>query len=102
NSNFWGVEGLQEVNLDSYSQSSAKWAVEVTDAKRMPEIVQRAFRIARSGRPGPVIISLPEDILPVESTMHFGPIVRKPKPAPSQDEVQRIEEILTAAQRPLI
>lgn len=101
-SKFRGREGFQEVDLDRYFQSISKWAVEVNDAKRMPEIVQRAFRIARSGRPGPVIISLPEDILPVESTMHFGPIVRKPKPAPSQDEVQRIEEILTAAQRPLI
>src|SRR5690625_6766258 len=67
-SKFRGREGFQEVDLDRYFQSISKWAVEVNDAKRMPEIVQRASRSARSGRPGPVIISLPEDRLPAETT----------------------------------
>src|SRR3546814_20213427 len=41
----------------------AKWVVEITDAKRIPEIIARAFHTAVSGRPGPVVVSLPEDML---------------------------------------
>src|SRR5690606_4596198 len=41
----------------------AKWVVEIDDAARIPELVARAFRVARSGRPGPVVVALPEDML---------------------------------------
>ncbi|WP_449355811.1 thiamine pyrophosphate-dependent enzyme [Virgibacillus natechei] len=99
---FRGREGFQEVDLDRYFGHIAKWAVEVTDAARMPEIVQRAFRIATSGRPGPVVISLPEDVLPEEAEMHFGPVTNSPKPAPSQQEVTLVEELLTTAKKPVI
>src|SRR5699024_1919067 len=99
---FRGREGFQEVDLDHYFQSIAKWAVEVNDPERMPEIVQRAFQVAQSGRPGPVVISLPEDVLPIEAEMHFGPPVRKPKPSPSSAEDQDAEKLLRTAQSPLI
>lgn len=101
-SKFRGREGFQEVDLEDYFHSIAKWAVEVRDTERMPEIVQRAFRTARSGRPGPVIVSLPEDVLPVESEMSFGPVSPPPKPAPSGAELNQIKKILTNAKRPLI
>lgn len=101
-SKFRGREGFQEVDLVSYFQHIAKWTVEVTDAQRMPEIVQRAFRIAQSGRPGPVVVSLPEDVLPVEMEMHFGPVAGKPRPAPSQPEIALVEDVLKSAKRPLI
>src|SRR5699024_3947665 len=52
--------------------------------------------------PGPVVISLPEDVLPIEAEMHFGPPVRKPKPSPSSVEVQDAEKLLPTAQCPLI
>ena len=99
---FKGREGFQEVDLESYFQHIAKWTVEVTDPERMPEIVQRAFRIAQSGRPGPVVVSLPEDVLPVEAEMHFGPVYQKPRPAPSKTEIGQVEEILISAKKPLI
>ncbi|UJL48185.1 acetolactate synthase [Virgibacillus sp. NKC19-16] len=99
---FRGREGFQEVDLDRYFGHIAKWAVEVTDAERMPEIVQRAFRIAKSGRPGPVVIALPEDVLPEEAEMHFGPVTSIPKPAPSQQEVTLVERLLTTAKKPVI
>ncbi|MBT2218304.1 acetolactate synthase [Virgibacillus dakarensis] len=101
-SKFRGREGFQEVDLDSYFQHIAKWAVEVKDAERMPELVQRAFRIAQTGRPGPVIVSLPEDVLPVVSDMHFGPATIKPKPSPATEEIKRVEEIVAGATHPLI
>lgn len=97
-----GREGFQEVDLDQFFKPISKWAVEVKDAERMPEIVQRAFRIAQSGRPGPVVVSLPEDVLPVEAEMYFGPPTVKPKPAPAKEEVAAFEATLKEAKRPLI
>ncbi|MFC4556790.1 thiamine pyrophosphate-binding protein [Virgibacillus kekensis] len=101
-SKFRGREGFQEVDLDRYFQHIAKWAVEVTDAERMPEIVQRALRIARTGRPGPVIVSLPEDVLPVTGEMRFGPATVRPTPRPSRQEVIAVEESLAEAEKPII
>ncbi|RYG73317.1 thiamine pyrophosphate-binding protein [Lentibacillus lipolyticus] len=101
-SKFRGREGFQEVDLDRYFGHIAKWAVEVKDAERMPELVQRAFRIAQTGRPGPVVVSLPEDVLPSEAAMTFGPATVKPKPAPSEEEKARVEELLSRAERPLV
>lgn len=101
-SKFRGREGFQEVNLENYFQEIAKWSVELTDAERTPEIIQRAFRIAHSGRPGPVIVSLPEDVLVKEAEMQFGPVAPVPKPAPSQIEIKQIESELQAAEKPII
>ncbi|GGA88925.1 thiamine pyrophosphate-dependent enzyme [Ornithinibacillus halotolerans] len=101
-SKFRGREGFQEVDLDQFFKPITKWAVEVKDAERMPELVGRAFRIARSGRPGPVVVSLPEDVLPVEAEMYFGPEITIPKPAPSNEEVLKVEKILEQAKQPLI
>ncbi|RLL39999.1 acetolactate synthase [Oceanobacillus piezotolerans] len=101
-SKFRGREGFQEVDLDRYFQHIAKWAVELKDPERMPEIVQRAFRLSQTGRPGPVIVSLPEDVLPVEVNMLFGPGTIKPTPVPSHEEVKRVESLLAEAKYPLI
>ncbi|TRM13222.1 thiamine pyrophosphate-binding protein [Lentibacillus cibarius] len=101
-SNFRGREGFQEVDLDRYFGHIAKWTVEVKDADRMPELVQRAFRMAQTGRPGPVVVSLPEDVLPSEAAMTFGPPTIKPKPAPSQEEIDRVKELVLKAEKPLI
>lgn len=99
---FRGREGFQEVDLDRYFSHIAKWTVEIRDAKRVPELVQRAFRVAQTGRPGPVVISLPEDLLVQDAVMTYGPPVQKPKPAPSRDEILAVENILTPSKRPLI
>ncbi|MEK5521736.1 thiamine pyrophosphate-binding protein [Heyndrickxia sp. FSL W8-0423] len=99
---FRGREGFQEVDLDQFFGHIAKWTVEIKDAERVPELVQRAFRIAQTGRPGPVVISLPEDMLKVESEMSFGPKVKIPRPSPSGEEVKEVEEILERAKNPLI
>lgn len=101
-SKFRGREGFQEVDLEQYFSSIAKWAVEVTHPERMPELVQRAFRIAKSGRPGPVIVSLPEDVLPLETKVTFGPTSHAPKPSPAKEELRQVEELLNRAEKPLI
>lgn len=101
-SRFRGREGFQEVDLDRFFQHIAKWTVEISHADRVPELVGRAFRIAKSGRPGPVVISLPEDVLPKIADMCFGPVSVPPKPAPSPTEVLEAEALLSSSKKPLI
>ncbi|MFD2212015.1 thiamine pyrophosphate-dependent enzyme [Virgibacillus halophilus] len=101
-SKFSGREGFQEVDLVHYFQPISKWTVEIKDADRIPELVQRAFRIAKSGRPGPVVISLPEDVLPEVAEMRIGPVAEKPKPAPSEEEIEKTAAMLNGARQPVI
>jgi acetolactate synthase-1/2/3 large subunit len=56
-------EAFQEVDYRAFFGPIAKWATEIEDAARIPEILTRAFSVATSGRPGPVVIALPEDML---------------------------------------
>ena len=56
-------EAFQELDYRAVFGSMAKWVVEIEDCRRIPELVSRAFHVAMQGRPGPVIIALPEDML---------------------------------------
>ena len=56
-------EAFQEVNYKQFFGGMAKWVVEVDDPARFPELIARAFRVAMQGRPGPVVVALPEDVL---------------------------------------
>ena len=58
-----GREAFQEVDYRAFFTPLAKWATEIDNADRIPEIISRAWHIALSGRPGPVVIALPEDML---------------------------------------
>src|SRR5699024_1771758 len=97
-----GREGFQEVDLEAFFRPITKWAVEVTDPGRMAEMVQRAFRVAQSGRPGPVIVSLPEDVLPQETEVHYGAPVNKPRPRPSDSDIKQVEKVLQQSKRPVL
>ncbi len=99
---FRNREGFQEVDFDRNFNEIAKWTVEIDDAKRVPELVQRAFRVAQTGRPGPVIVSLPEDMLLDEALMTFGPATQKPAPTPSLGELKDFEQLLSKAKRPIV
>ncbi|MCO6384760.1 thiamine pyrophosphate-binding protein [Oceanicola sp. 502str15] len=56
-------DAFQEVDLRAFLAPVAKWTAEVDDAARLPEYIDRAFRLSNAGRPGPVVLSLPEDML---------------------------------------
>ncbi|AZU62353.1 thiamine pyrophosphate-dependent enzyme [Neobacillus mesonae] len=101
-SKFRGREGFQEIDLDQFFGHIAKWTVELKDPERTPELIQRAFRIAQSGRPGPVVVSLPEDVLKEEIDVSFGPPVAIPAPRPIPEDIQKFQELLEKAERPLI
>lgn len=95
-------EAFQEVDYRAFFSPIAKWATEVDDPARLPEIVSRAFQTALSGRPGPVVIALPEDMLASPADAVAGAEVRISRPAPDPASVDTAMEMLSAAERPLV
>jgi len=97
-----GRGAFQEMDYEAFFGSTAKWVVEITDAKRIPEIVARAFRVAMQGRPGPVVISLPEDVLTDMENVADAPPLTYAKPELSIDIFQQFDALLATAKRPLV
>src|SRR5882757_1393652 len=96
-------EGFQEVDFRAMFGPLAKWSAEIDDAARIPEYVARAFRVAMSGRAGPVVLSLPEDML---SEAIPAPIYAKPVAAagaaPRASDIEAFVAMLGSASRPLL
>lgn len=99
---FRGREAFQEVDYEAMFGPLAKWAVEVDDAARLPEIVARAFSVAVSGRPGPVVVALPEDMLTDRVDVADAPAYRRVEPAPAPADMARLRTMLQSASRPLL
>jgi len=95
-------EAFQEVDLDRVFGAMTKRAFEVTRTDRIPELLQQAFRIARSGRPGPVVVALPEDVLFGSAEARSAPAVHPSKPRPDAASVYRSAELLLAAEAPMV
>jgi acetolactate synthase-1/2/3 large subunit len=98
-----GREAFQEIDYKAVFGTMAKWAVEIDQVERIPEILSRAWTLAISGRPGPVVIALPEDMLTslTDVPALTGP-VRIAEPHPSPESMGRLREMLAGASRPLI
>jgi acetolactate synthase-1/2/3 large subunit len=94
-------EAFQEIDFRAVFGSMAKWVVEIDNAARIPELVARAFRVAMQGRPGPVVISLPEDMLEDEAVVADAPRVEPAGIWPSPDSVAKLHEMLGKAERPI-
>ncbi|MCM2471964.1 thiamine pyrophosphate-binding protein [Rhizobium sp. CG5] len=94
-------EAFQEVEYRRAFTEFAKWVGEIDDARRIPEFVTRAFAIATSGRPGPVVLTLPEDMLvdEVEAPEAKPYLPVESHPGPSQ--IERLRVLLTGAKRPI-
>jgi acetolactate synthase-1/2/3 large subunit len=99
---FRGREAWQELDYADVFRGVAKAAWEVDSAARMPENVAKAYSVAISGRPGPVVLSLPEDVLAEEADVADGERVEAPRVEPPAEDVSRIRELLAAAERPLV
>ncbi len=98
-----GREAFQEVDYRAVFGTMAKWAVEIDDVERIPEILSRAWTVATTGRPGPVVIALPEDML--TSTTDKAPLtgpIETTEPAPTPAAMARIRALLAGARCPLI
>jgi acetolactate synthase-1/2/3 large subunit len=94
-------DALQELDIRAVFGGMAKWATEIDDPARVPEIVSRAFYMATSGRPGPVVIGLPEDMLTERVAVADAPRFEPVETWPGVPEMKKLEELLSGAERPL-
>lgn len=95
-------DAFEETDLVAFFTPITKWAVEVRDVERIPELVQRAVRAAVSGRPGPVLISLPLNVQTSEGDPQYQPRFRPSPPAPDGAGVHQAAALLAGARQPVI
>jgi acetolactate synthase I/II/III large subunit len=95
-------EAFQEIDYRRFLSEVTKWTAEIKDASRMAEYIGRAFRVATSGRPGPVALALPEDMLRqltnCQSMVAYTPTVAHP----SQMDLESLKACLEKAKHPLV
>src|SRR5579863_1757612 len=95
-------EAFQEVDYRAVLGAMTKWTTEIDDPARVPEIVSRAFYTAANGRPGPVVVAIPEDMLveriAVADAPPYAPVETSPGPA----EMAKFAELLGAAKAPIM
>lgn len=93
---------FQEIDIAALFSGMTKWTAVIRETNRIPEYVSRAFRVATSGRPGPVVIGLPEDVLaaPATASAITPAIVAPATPAPR--DMSGLAQLLGAAGRPLL
>ena len=95
-------EAFQEIDYKAYFGSISKWVVQVNNADRLPEIIGRAFSVALSGRPGPVVVSLPEDMLRDLTSAVAINKIQKTCAEISVTQVNLIKDELEKSKKPLI
>jgi acetolactate synthase-1/2/3 large subunit len=99
-------EAFQEVDFRQMfgpgTLGLAKWVAEVQDADRLPEYVARAFHTALQGRPGPVVLALPEDMLTQPTAVQVLPRVEPVQAWPAPGGLRELREMLLAARRPFV
>jgi len=97
-----GREGFQETDVAAFLGPVAKHAVEESDPRRVPAAVHRALTLARSGRPGPVVLALPEDVLDHDTGEPVRPPLPVTRPAPAESDVTALRRLLLGARRPVV
>ena len=96
-------EGFQEVDFRAMFGPLAKWAAEIDDAARIPEYVARAYHVALSGRAGPVVLSLPEDVLSeAVAAPTYGSVIFAAGATPRAADLKGLAALLAGAARPLL
>lgn len=97
-----GRDGFQEVALAPLAGNFAKHAETVRDTRRLPEAILRALNIAHAGRPGPVVLGLPEDVLIDAVDVADAPPLARAEPGPVYDDLIRLADAIDAAEWPVI
>jgi acetolactate synthase-1/2/3 large subunit len=99
---FMDREAFQEIDYRRMYGQMAKWVAQIDRADRIPEYMARAFQVATSGRPGPVVLALPEDMLiakaEVADTRRYQPV----QASPSQEQIATLRNMLQEAKKPLL
>src|ERR1041384_5441704 len=95
-------EAFQELDYRAVFGSMTKWATEIDDPARVPEIVSRAFYTAANGRPGPVVVAIPEDMLVEPAAVTDAPPFTVVETSPGPAELKKFAEMLEAARSPIM
>lgn len=95
-------EAFQEVDFRRFFGQMAKWVAQIDDPRRIPEYVSRAFHTAVSGRPGPVVLALPEDMLVEQATAKKSPHYQRVAASPSSAQMLQLKAMLGAARQPIV
>ena len=95
-------EAFQEVDYRRMFGGLAKWVVEIDEAARIPELISQAFHRAVNGRPGPVVVALPKDMLEETVIVADAERYQSTRPHPGPKDIERFHTMLAAAQRPLV
>lgn len=95
-------EAFQEVDYRRMFGQMAKWVVQIDDVARIPELVSQAFHRAVNGRPGPVVVALPEDMLTDHASISDVPAHKKIEISAGAEQLQELTELVKQAERPVV
>jgi acetolactate synthase-1/2/3 large subunit len=101
-SDFVEREAFQEIDYRRMFGQMTKWVAQIDTASRIPEFVARAFQVATSGRPGPVVLALPEDLLEQTVDVEDAACHQPVQPAPTDAQIGGIRRLLEQARAPLV
>ena len=96
-----GRGAFQEMDYRAFFGSVAKWATQIETASQIPEVVQRAFHVAMQGRPGPVVVALPEDMLLETAAVPDAPKAVAVPIWPGLTQMAELQKMLWTAERPI-
>jgi acetolactate synthase-1/2/3 large subunit len=97
-----GREAGQELDYTNFFGSIAKWVVEINDARHIPRVMSRAFHIARTGRPGPVIVSLPRDVTEEKADIAMVDPYPTARPSPDPKLIEEMIGRINLAKKPVL
>ena len=97
-----GREAFQEIDYRQMFGPLAKWVAQIDEVGRIPELVARGFHVATSGRPGPVVLALPEDMLVERAEVRDATRYTPVQAYPGADDLARVSELLQGAKKPLV
>ncbi|MFW6167545.1 MAG: thiamine pyrophosphate-binding protein, partial [Ralstonia sp.] len=95
-------EAFQEIDYRRMFGQMAKWVAQIDSVERIPEYIARAFQTATAGRPGPVVLALPEDMLTQVATVADVPPMPRAMAWPGPHDLAQLKTLLQNAQRPLL
>ena len=96
-----GREAFQELDYSAVFGTMAKWVVQIDDPARVPELISRAFHVATSGRPGPVVVALPEDMLTEAASVADALPYQVAETHPGAAQMAELAQRLKAAHQPV-
>jgi len=95
-------EAFQEIDFRRMYGPMAKWVAQIDRPERVPEMVSHAFHLAVSGRPGPVVLALPEDMQTATATVPDTQHYQRVAAHPGADDMNKLRDMLAQAKRPFV